>query len=49
MSDRVSKKVCLDGNLFIEVYVDNQSYFVIVYNVPIKFGTYLSGEPFPFR
>jgi len=31
MSDRVSKKVCLDGNLFIEVYIDKRSYFVIVY------------------
>jgi hypothetical protein len=31
MSDRVSKKVCLDGNLFIEVYINKRSYFVIVY------------------
>ncbi len=30
-SDRVSKKVCLDGNLFIEVYIDKRSYFVIIY------------------
>jgi hypothetical protein len=30
-SDRVSKKVCLDGNLFIEEYIDKRSYFIIVY------------------
>ena len=30
-SDRVSKKGLLDGNLFVEEYIDKRSYFVIVY------------------
>ncbi len=30
-SDRVSKNVLLNRNLFVEVYIDKRSYFVIVY------------------
>jgi len=35
MSDSVSKKGCFDGNLFIEVYIDKWSYFVIVYEFTV--------------
>jgi hypothetical protein len=45
MSDRVSKKGLLDGNLFEEEYIDKRSYFVIVYRDRKKFC--ISKRPWP--